>query len=626
MDVSSRLFYLLSFLPFLLLFICINGQVKLSSFANGKQDDLNFHEESRSTQFEFQPDTPNNQVPFQQVELSVGSLTNSDNQVILVDGLSPGNLEYQQEQPTTYYHETQKLNHHEYEQIAQQVVLLGEDPTTCNVLGDLEVEGSEVWMGPNHQYVRSAQECCILCKSNEDCNAWTWCSNPEGCNGAKESYTQCKLKYDKWVAVSPRWKHEGMGWISGFTKSNCPAMSVFDRQRVDYSHFQNTCQDKHTMCTTCMCSLYQEFEKYNGKPEDLGLCMESIFLGTLRLPYSMGGSNVDEDAVRNLQSCPTSSNPCISSTNAVTFYSPRIAFNAKGIRISDGHGSTCHDSLSPLQCAQACNEIQQCDAFEYNPVKQGGLCCFLGGGTSREVWFDSSGWQTYFRMERRFDPNRLTWQNPIKVHEIEVIPDLSDIIVISTEERSNEEEWEDSITLGYGCGACHDEPPPNSPFSCQQFKDWDLCDSIELTQTTIPNGYCALTCDRCGCNTLPSDSSPVDPGPIQSIREPLQDPCFCSDVSPPQYTCQQVNDLGLCNKYSYDTSVVAEGYCQITCGRCDCPSDKLCVCSDVQPPGVWDCEQQKFWNKCDTMWMGDSPSQNGYCQITCGGCPCVKYD
>eukprot|EP01023_Acetabularia_acetabulum_P015011 TRINITY_DN17292_c0_g1_i4.p1 TRINITY_DN17292_c0_g1~~TRINITY_DN17292_c0_g1_i4.p1 ORF type:complete len:609 (-),score=81.66 TRINITY_DN17292_c0_g1_i4:680-2506(-) len=598
--------FLLTLTYYLSIITCIHGltDISIQAFANFQQNSIPPAGAPTPKALE------QNQAEFigEQLTLSIGGQQTQEQQIVRV------------------------IQHNEYEneQGDGEVVLLGEDPTTCNVMGDLEVEGSDLWMGPTPTYTKSAQQCCILCKGNEDCNAWTWCSNPQGCDSDKESYTQCKLKYDERVAVAPRWKNEGMGWISGFTLSNCPIMSVFERQRVDYSHFQNTCRDKNSMCTTCMCSLLEEFEQHDGKPQDLGLCMDSMFLGTLKLPDSMGGSDVSGDALKNLEQCPSSSNPCADFYNAIVFFSPRISFNVQGKQqISNEYGSTCQDNVQPQECAEQCASIRGCDAFEYNPVKKQGTCCFLQS-TSKEVWFDITGWQTYFRMDHNFSPNQLTWQEPIEINEIEVIPDLSEIIIISGESESETGWDEEEVTVGYGCGACHDESHPESPFTCKQFKDWDLCDSNFLTAATIPNGYCALTCDRCSCYGLPSanpEKSMQQQSPqiqLVSVQQPIEDPCFCNDVPPDPYTCEQVNQLGLCNKYTYDTTQVDQGYCQITCGRCDCPSDKLCICGDVRPPGSWNCQQQKMWGKCETLWMTDSPGIAGYCQVTCGGCACVK--
>eukprot|EP01023_Acetabularia_acetabulum_P015009 TRINITY_DN17292_c0_g1_i1.p1 TRINITY_DN17292_c0_g1~~TRINITY_DN17292_c0_g1_i1.p1 ORF type:complete len:337 (-),score=31.38 TRINITY_DN17292_c0_g1_i1:239-1249(-) len=230
--------FLLTLTYYLSIITCIHGltDISIQAFANFQQNSIPPAGAPTPKALE------QNQAEFigEQLTLSIGGQQTQEQQIVRV------------------------IQHNEYEneQGDGEVVLLGEDPTTCNVMGDLEVEGSDLWMGPTPTYTKSAQQCCILCKGNEDCNAWTWCSNPQGCDSDKESYTQCKLKYDERVAVAPRWKNEGMGWISGFTLSNCPIMSVFERQRVDYSHFQNTCRDKNSMCTTCMCSLLEEFEQW----------------------------------------------------------------------------------------------------------------------------------------------------------------------------------------------------------------------------------------------------------------------------------------------------------------------------------------------------------------------------
>ncbi|GMH32485.1 hypothetical protein BSKO_00319 [Bryopsis sp. KO-2023] len=114
----------------------------------------------------------------------------------------------------------------------------------------------------------------------------------------------------------------------------------------------------------------------------------------------------------------------------------------------------------------------------------------------------------------------------------------------------------------------------------------------------------------------------------------------CTDVKPPgTYTCSQQRDFGKCNAvWMMNTSKVAEGFCETTCGRCRCPGSprlpppKLpqflpsddCICTDKIPPGTTlSCEQQRAYGKCFSVWMLDtSVRKEGYCQITCNRCPC----
>ncbi|CAD7698804.1 unnamed protein product [Ostreobium quekettii] len=56
------------------------------------------------------------------------------------------------------------------------------------------------------------------------------------------------------------------------------------------------------------------------------------------------------------------------------------------------------------------------------------------------------------------------------------------------------------------------------------------------------------------------------------------------------------------------------------------PEEAMCLCSDFAPPGApYTCAQQRDWGKCEADWMrDDSMYPEGYCQITCGLCPCAK--
>eukprot|EP01024_Parvocaulis_polyphysoides_P010562 TRINITY_DN13613_c0_g1_i2.p1 TRINITY_DN13613_c0_g1~~TRINITY_DN13613_c0_g1_i2.p1 ORF type:complete len:232 (+),score=26.38 TRINITY_DN13613_c0_g1_i2:76-696(+) len=197
---------------------------------------------------------------------------------------------------------------------------------------------------------------------------------------------------------------------------------------VAYSNFTNACSDQGEMCTDCMCTLYNQFKEYNGNPEDLGLCMENMFFGALGLPQNIGGAGVSKENLEKLKTCSVSSAPCTDYSGSITYYTPRLSFDTRSdIAAEYGEGNECLNQVDPQQCAEKCSQSQKCDSFTYNPVKRGGTCCFLSN-PPKEVWFNQQGWQTYFRMEKGFNPNLLSPTNqPIKINEIQTVPDLESL-------------------------------------------------------------------------------------------------------------------------------------------------------------------------------------------------------
>ncbi|CAD7697931.1 unnamed protein product [Ostreobium quekettii] len=118
--------------------------------------------------------------------------------------------------------------------------------------------------------------------------------------------------------------------------------------------------------------------------------------------------------------------------------------------------------------------------------------------------------------------------------------------------------------------------------------------------------------------------------------------CRCSDVQPPgTLTCVQQRDYGKCRAIWMMVAPLEvglpEGYCQSTCGRCECEGAPVwedsmpvvegagdCECSDVPvPDSTLSCEQQRELGKCFAVWMRRVDGlKYGYCQKTCGLCPC----
>ncbi|KDD74432.1 hypothetical protein H632_c1319p0 [Helicosporidium sp. ATCC 50920] len=108
---------------------------------------------------------------------------------------------------------------------------------------------------------------------------------------------------------------------------------------------------------------------------------------------------------------------------------------------------------------------------------------------------------------------------------------------------------------------------------------------------------------------------------VVEVEKPI---CPCNDNPPSgSHPCSFYRDRGLCG-----TSRMKDR-CEVTCGTCLCASDKDveepeivedqvagCTCTDVPRNDFWTCEQQKTQGGCD------QPGMEGYCQITCGTCEC----
>eukprot|EP00210_Caulerpa_lentillifera_P003877 g3704.t1 len=186
-----------------------------------------------------------------------------------------------------------------------------------------------------------------------------------------------------------------------------------------------------------------------------------------------------------------------------------------------------------------------------------------------------------------------------------------------------------------GTEACQcDDVPPSGDFTCTQQQQFGQCQQSWMInapqELQLSNGFCASTCGRCVCQT---QSSPVV----------LSDDCNCTDLSPPSeegYTCEEQRNFGKCTSSWMRASQpnAPEGFCQYTCGFCSCPGapvvngtprpvflgDQSCTCSDFSPPGSsLSCAEQRQLGKCLADWMRNPGTpEEGYCQITCGLCPC----
>lgn len=126
-----------------------------------------------------------------------------------------------------------------------------------------------------------------------------------------------------------------------------------------------------------------------------------------------------------------------------------------------------------------------------------------------------------------------------------------------------------------------------------------------LTPTRhLPEAFCQSTCGRCpylpAASTITQHHSTVHHDlPVQATNSTfiytsqlaasrsLLASCSCTDTQPDStYTCAQQKAFGKCST----AFVGGKGFCQTTCGRCQC--NPSCSCDDVQPAGAYTCAQQ----------------------------------
>eukprot|EP01025_Chloroclados_australasicus_P045167 TRINITY_DN4928_c1_g1_i5.p1 TRINITY_DN4928_c1_g1~~TRINITY_DN4928_c1_g1_i5.p1 ORF type:complete len:1221 (+),score=157.42 TRINITY_DN4928_c1_g1_i5:86-3748(+) len=175
-----------------------------------------------------------------------------------------------------------------------------------------------------------------------------------------------------------------------------------------------------------------------------------------------------------------------------------------------------------------------------------------------------------------------------------------------------------------GC-LCQDNPPPaDLGHSCEDQKQWGKCDKYWM----MVGDFCSVTCGRCTCDNG-QQTSDVPEG------------CDCSNVRPPgaELSCYHQRRYGKCpaDWMIKPRLEAVQGYCEYSCGRCSCPGapdprptipdteggPDGCQCTDTPPKGKpFTCEQQLKFGKCEAIWMFDGPLKEGYCQQTCGRCPC----
>lgn len=140
---------------------------------------------------------------------------------------------------------------------------------------------------------------------------------------------------------------------------------------------------------------------------------------------------------------------------------------------------------------------------------------------------------------------------------------------------------------------CTEQAPPGSSWTCQQQAAWGKCGA------TFMKVYCGCTCGAAATAGAASSNTS----------------CTCSDIQPNHYFCSDEAKWQKCGQgYMKPDSQVPEGYCQITCGRCQCAWVKQYDCSDTPPTPYYNCHQQAAWGQCGQAFM------QGFCQISCGRC------
>eukprot|EP01025_Chloroclados_australasicus_P024309 TRINITY_DN24411_c1_g1_i5.p1 TRINITY_DN24411_c1_g1~~TRINITY_DN24411_c1_g1_i5.p1 ORF type:complete len:660 (-),score=71.71 TRINITY_DN24411_c1_g1_i5:31-2010(-) len=120
---------------------------------------------------------------------------------------------------------------------------------------------------------------------------------------------------------------------------------------------------------------------------------------------------------------------------------------------------------------------------------------------------------------------------------------------------------------------CTDVSPPGNG-DCKQQKKWGKCDADWMVKKTqkAPRGFCEQTCGRCTCpNEL--NSRPKVPVALTSGGNN----CTCTDIMPPgqDFTCEEQRVMGKCEADWMFNTTLSEGYCQTTCGRCQCPQIEI---------------------------------------------------
>ncbi|KAG2455150.1 hypothetical protein HYH02_000968 [Chlamydomonas schloesseri] len=89
---------------------------------------------------------------------------------------------------------------------------------------DTDLDG-QVLNNGEWNYLDSPDDCCSQCGNTKQCNTWTWCGDPRGCNGGQLfRFRQCWLKQAD-DPGSPRPKNGGYGNSPGWKRSRrCPGI------------------------------------------------------------------------------------------------------------------------------------------------------------------------------------------------------------------------------------------------------------------------------------------------------------------------------------------------------------------------------------------------------------------
>jgi len=168
------------------------------------------------------------------------------------------------------------------------------------------------------------------------------------------------------------------------------------------------------------------------------------------------------------------------------------------------------------------------------------------------------------------------------------------------------------------CGQCAegpaidcsvDVPVPGSSSTCAQQRDWGQCGAPWMKES-----FCARSCERCPAPPPPPVATAPPPPPPPAVWTGCG-----ADVPPPPSarrrmlsspSCAQQAAWGKCSAPWMD------GYCTITCGRCEGQVPAVDCSVDVPVPGSqYACSDQASWGQCGADWM-----RGVFCGKSCARC------
>eukprot|EP01025_Chloroclados_australasicus_P038702 TRINITY_DN3994_c0_g3_i1.p1 TRINITY_DN3994_c0_g3~~TRINITY_DN3994_c0_g3_i1.p1 ORF type:complete len:952 (+),score=128.01 TRINITY_DN3994_c0_g3_i1:219-3074(+) len=150
--------------------------------------------------------------------------------------------------------------------------------------------------------------------------------------------------------------------------------------------------------------------------------------------------------------------------------------------------------------------------------------------------------------------------------------------------------------------ACIDVLPPESEFSCAQWKAQGKCDNKWM------EGYCLFTCEQCGSQ---QDSQIVQLGGTAVTSVPAATPQVVEIVTPtPVPAAPRIVQVTTPVTPPTSATSPAEVSYQELC---------MSACNDNPPPNSdYSCAEQKRMGKCSRDWM------TGYCECTCETCDAIS--